>query len=190
MKSVAVFCGARHGHDPVYTEAARQLGSEMGQRGLNLVYGGGHVGLMGEVADACLAAGGDVVGVIPDFMVARELAMQNLTELHVTDSMHTRKALMASRADAFIALPGGFGTLDELFEILTWRQIGLHGKPIGLLNIAGYYDALLGFVEHATKAGFVGERERTFLQVATTPQAMLDLLAKAPQPANGEWERG
>lgn len=190
MKSVAVFCGARHGHDPVFTAAARELGREIGLRGLALVYGGGHVGLMGEVADACLSVGGQVVGVIPDFMVARELAMQNLTELHVTDSMHTRKALMAARADAFIALPGGFGTLDELFEILTWRQIGLHGKPIGLLNISSYYDALLAFVEQATSAGFVGEREHTFLRVATTPQAMLDALAKAPQPSNGEWGRG
>lgn len=189
MKSVAVFCGARHGSDPVYTLAARDLGVEIARRGLALVYGGGHVGLMGEVADACLAAGGEVVGVIPDFMVARELAMQNLTELHVTDSMHSRKALMASRADAFIALPGGFGTLDELFEILTWRQIGLHGKPIGLLNIAGYYSSLLDFVAKATDAGFVGARERGFLRVAETSAAILDALAISPQPITGEWER-
>lgn len=190
MKSVAVFCGARHGTRPEYTIAARELGTEIAKRGMTLVYGGGHVGLMGEVADACLAAGGQVTGVIPDFMVARELAMQNLTELHVTDSMHTRKALMASRADAFIALPGGFGTLDELFEILTWRQVGLHGKPIGLLNTSNYYASLLDFVSQSIEAGFVGERESAYLQVAGTAAAMLDALAKAPQPAKGEWERG
>ncbi|MBS1154963.1 MAG: family Rossman fold protein [Proteobacteria bacterium] len=189
MKSVAVFCGARHGARPEYTVAARELGTEIAKRGMTLVYGGGHVGLMGEVADACLAAGGKVTGVIPDFMVARELAMQNLTELHVTDSMHTRKALMASRADAFIALPGGFGTLDELFEILTWRQVGLHGKPIGLLNTSNYYGSLLDFVSQAISDGFVGERESAFLQVAGTAAAMLDALAKAPQPVRGEWER-
>lgn len=190
MRSVAVFCGARHGIRPEFTAAARDLGTEIAKRDLSLVYGGGHVGLMGEVADACLAAGGRVVGVIPDFMVARELAMQNLTELHVTDSMHTRKAMMASRADAFIALPGGFGTLDELFEILTWRQVGLHGKPIGLLNTSNYYASLLDFVNQAISSGFVGERESHYLQVADTAAGMLDILSQAPQRNIGEWERG
>ena len=189
MKAVAVFCGARHGNRREYEAAAREMGAELAARGLALVYGGGHVGLMGVVADACLAAGGRVVGVIPQFMVERELAMDGLTELHVTDSMHTRKALMAERADAFIALPGGFGTLDELFEILTWRQVGLHGKPVGLLNTAGYYGSLIRFIQDACAAGFVGERERTFLQIAETPSGLLDALAQIPQDISGAWER-
>lgn len=188
MKSVAVFCGARQGNRPEYVQAARELGTELARRGMTLVYGGGHVGLMGKVADACLACGGKVVGVIPDFMVARELAMQGLTELHVTDSMHTRKALMADRADAFIALPGGFGTLDELFEILTWRQIGLHGKPIGLLNVGDYYSGLLSFVARAAEEGFVGETEHTFLQIQDTPTKLLDDLALLPQGKEGVWK--
>ncbi|SFN76159.1 hypothetical protein SAMN05660284_02219 [Formivibrio citricus] len=189
MKSVAVFCGARHGNRPAYAAAARELGAELAKRDLTLVYGGGHVGLMGVVADACLAAGGKVVGVIPDFMVARELAMPGLTELHVTDSMHTRKAQMADRADAFIALPGGFGTLDELFEILTWRQIGLHGKPIGLLDVDGYYSGLKSFVARAVEEGFVGETESTFLQMQETPAKLLDDLALLPQGGEGAWAR-
>lgn len=189
MKAVAVFCGARHGNRREYEAAAREMGAELAARGLALVYGGGHVGLMGVVADACLAAGGRVVGVIPQFMVERELAMDGLTELHVTDSMHTRKALMAERADAFIALPGGFGTLDELFEILTWRQIGLHDKPIGLLNTAAYYAELTGFIARAIGDGFVGERESRLLQVADTPAALLDLLACQPGQPGGEWSR-
>ena len=189
MKSVAVFCGARHGASPEYTLAARMLGAEIAQRGMTLVYGGGHVGLMGVVADACLAAGGQVVGVIPDFMVARELAMDGLTELHVTDSMHSRKALMAERADAFIALPGGFGTLDELFEILTWRQVGLHSKPIGLLNVDGYYSGLLSFITRAIEEGFVGETESVFLQMQDTPAKLLDDLTLLPQGPEREWAR-
>lgn len=190
MKSVAVFCGARAGNSPFYVEAARQLGSELAQRGLSLVYGGGHVGLMGTVADACLAAGGKVVGVIPQFMVERELAMTGLSELHITDSMHSRKALMAERADAFIALPGGFGTLDELFEILTWRQIGLHDKPIGLLNIQGYYTELLGFIKHAVKEGFVSASDSANLLMQESPSRLLDDLARQPQGKGGQWTRG
>lgn len=189
MKSVAVFCGARHGDRPEYTAAARELGRELAHRQLALVYGGGHVGLMGEVADACLAAGGKVIGVIPQFMVERELAMRGLTELHITDSMHTRKAMMAERADAFIALPGGFGTLDELFEILTWRQISLHDKPIGLLNISGYYSGLLSFVTRAVEDGFVGPNESTFLQMQDSPAKLLDDLALLPGMPEGQWQK-
>ena len=189
MKAVAVYCGARHGARPEYTAAARELGAELARRDLTLVYGGGHVGLMGVVADACLAAGGKVVGVIPQFMVERELAMRGLTELHITDSMHERKAIMAERADAFIALPGGFGTLDEMFEILTWRQIGLHDKPIGLLNIGGYYSGLLSFVARAVEEGFVGESESTFLQMQATPAALLDDLALLPGIPEGQWQK-
>lgn len=189
MKTVAVFCGARHGARPEYTAAARELGAELAARDLTLVYGGGHVGLMGVVADACLAAGGKVIGVIPQFMVERELAMQGLTELHVTDSMHSRKALMAEHADAFIALPGGFGTLDELFEILTWRQIGLHDKPIGLLNTQRYYSSLLSFIARAVEDGFVGQMESTFLQLQDTPGKLLDDLALLPGLTEGAWEK-
>lgn len=189
MKAVAVFCGARHGLRAEYAEAARELGTEIARRGLALVYGGGHVGLMGIVADACLGAGGRVVGVIPDFMVERELAMDGLTELHVTDSMHSRKALMAERADAFIALPGGFGTLDELFEILTWRQVGLHDKPVGLLNFSGYYDSLLDFLRFSAEEGFVGAKERTLLQVADSPAGLLDALMQVPHEEGGAWAR-
>lgn len=189
MKSVAVFCGARHGNRPEYTAAARELGAELAKRDLTLVYGGGHVGLMGVVADACLAAGGKVVGVIPQFMVERELAMHGLTELHVTDSMHTRKAMMAERADAFIALSGGFGTMDELFEILTWRQIGLHDKPIGLLNTQQYYSGLISFLTRAVEDGFIGDTESTFLQLADTPATLLDDLALLPGQPEGIWEK-
>ena len=189
MKSVAVFCGARHGNRPEYAAAARELGTELAKRGLKLVYGGGHIGLMGVVADACLAAGGEVLGVIPQFMVERELAMRGLTELHITDSMHTRKAMMAERADAFIALSGGFGTLDAFFEILTWRQIGLHDKPIGLLNTENYYAGLLSFLTRAIEDGFIGETESHFLQLADTPAALLDDLALLPGKDTGKWMR-
>ncbi|WP_028452429.1 LOG family protein [Chitinilyticum aquatile] len=186
MKKVAVFCGARSGHDPVHAEAARALGRELAARGLTLVYGGGNVGLMGEVASAALDAGGEVIGVIPQFMALRELAYAACTDLIVVDSMHTRKAKMAELADAFIALPGGLGTFDELFEILTWSQIGLHGKPIGLLNVAGFYDGLLVFLNQVAANGFVREAELEAVQVSGDIPALLDLLANRPQ-REGEW---
>ncbi|HEV3083366.1 MAG TPA: TIGR00730 family Rossman fold protein, partial [Gemmataceae bacterium] len=143
MTTVCVFCGSRSGGQPLYAAAARQLGISLVARGMDLVYGGGHVGLMGILADAVLRGGGEVVGVIPQALVERELAQEGLTRLEVVDTMHQRKAAMADLADAFAALPGGYGTADELFEILTWAQLGMHAKPIGLLNISGFFDPLL-----------------------------------------------
>ncbi|GHD58407.1 LOG family protein [Jeongeupia chitinilytica] len=180
MKSVVVFCGSRHGARPEYAEAARTLGRQLAERQIALVYGGGNVGLMGDVAQACLGASGRVVGVIPEFMVERELALAECTELLVVDSMHTRKAKMADIADGFIAMPGGFGTFDELFEILTWSQIGLHGKPVGVLNTAGYFDQLLGFIRQTVTEGFVRETEAERIAVADDPAALLDTLAATP----------
>ncbi|KAF0814257.1 LOG family protein YvdD [Andreprevotia sp. IGB-42] len=180
MKSVAVFCGSRHGANPAYGDAARATGRLLAEQGLTLVYGGGHVGLMGEVAQSCLQAGGRVIGVIPEFMVGRELALVGCTELHVVDSMHTRKAMMADLADAFIALPGGFGTFDELFEILTWGQIGLHGKPVGVLDVAGYYSGLQDFLQKTVQEGFVHDAECAKLQFADEPARLLELLMNTP----------
>jgi uncharacterized protein (TIGR00730 family) len=176
MQSVCVFCGSSAGARPEYAEAARRLGAALARRGLGLVYGGGHVGLMGVLADAALAAGGAVVGVIPQALVDRELAHGRLTELLVVGTMHERKALMADRADAFAALPGGFGTADELFEILTWAQLGLHAKPVGLLNVAGFFGPLLGWVDAAVCEGFLRPEHRDLLAVAGEPEALLELL--------------
>lgn len=188
MQHVVVFCGARHGTDPAHTEAARRLGAALATSGRTLVYGGGHVGLMGEMADGALAAGGKVVGVIPHFMVERELAHGELSELVVVDSMHTRKAKMAELADAFIAMPGGFGTLDELFEILTWAQIGLHGKPVALLNTHGYFDGLLAFMRTAAQEGFVRMDEVERLVVDADVAMLLQRLAAIPVSDAG-WRR-
>jgi uncharacterized protein (TIGR00730 family) len=153
--SVAVYCGARCGDDPAFSAAARTLGRLIAEDGVVLVYGGGHVGLMGVLADAALAAGGRVVGVIPQSLVDREVGHAGLTELHVVKTMHERKHLMAERADAFIALPGGIGTLEELYEVWSWQQLGYHDKPVALLNVAGYYDALLAFMRVSHERGFV-----------------------------------
>jgi uncharacterized protein (TIGR00730 family) len=152
---VCVFCGSATGADPVFAAAARSFGRLLASRGTALVYGGGHVGLMGALADAVLVAGGSVIGVIPERLAARELAHHGLTELHVVPSMHERKAKMASLADAFVALPGGLGTLDELFEIWTWAQLGFHAKPIGLLDVAGFFAPLLELTRHMVEQGFV-----------------------------------
>lgn len=187
MKKVAVFCGSRMGNDSAYADAARALGAELAKRGMTLVYGGGNVGLMGEVASAALDAGGEVIGVIPQFLAMRELAYAACTDLIVVDSMHTRKAKMAELADAFIALPGGLGTFDELFEILTWSQIGLHGKPIGLLNVDGFYDGMLVFLNQVAASGFVREGELAAMQVSGSIAGLLDLLAARPS-REAEWE--
>lgn len=173
MKSICVFCGASSGHDPVYRNAAAEFGRLLGEQGIELVWGGGHVGLMGVVANAVLAAGGRSFGVIPSFMVERELAHPDSTELLVVDSMHTRKAAMAERADAFVALPGGFGTLDELFEIVTWAQLGLHAKPIGLLDISGFFQPLLGMANHLEREGFVKTPHLGLLCHAGQPDTLL-----------------
>jgi uncharacterized protein (TIGR00730 family) len=183
MRSVCVFCGSSAGAAPVYAEAARRLGQALAARGLELVFGAGHVGLMGALADAVLAAGGRAVGVIPQALVDKELAHGGLTELVVVDTMHQRKALMADRADAFAALPGGFGTADELFEILTWSQLGLHGKPVGLLNVAGFFDPLLSWLDRAVVDRFLRPEHRELLRVAGAPD---ELLAALQAPAAGQ----
>ncbi|MEP7295771.1 MAG: TIGR00730 family Rossman fold protein [Burkholderiales bacterium] len=183
--SLCVYCGSRPGELPVYAEAARAVGAEIGRRGWQLVYGGGRAGLMGEVADATLAAGGSVVGVIPESLMGRELGHRGLTELHVVDTMHQRKTLMAERSDAFLALPGGIGTFEELFEVWTWRQLGYHDKPLGLLNVADYYGAMLGFLAHAREQGFMTSAQTDLLQVGDDPLALLQRLAELAPQATG-----
>lgn len=177
--SVAVYCGARCGDDPAFTAAARTLGRLIAEDGVVLIYGGGHVGLMGVLADAALAAGGRVVGVIPQSLVDREVGHAGLTELHVVKTMHERKHLMAERADAFIALPGGIGTLEELFEVWSWQQLGYHDKPIAMLNVAGYYDALLEFMRASHLHGFVSATQHQALLVDDDAARLLKRLRQA-----------
>jgi uncharacterized protein (TIGR00730 family) len=172
-RRIAVFCSSSPGNDPGFAAAARELGACLAAEGRELVYGGGRVGLMGELADAVLAAGGRVTGVIPEALLAREVAHQGLTELHVVASMHARKAGMADLSDAFVALPGGFGTLDELFEIVTWAQLGLHARPIGLLDVNGYFGALRAFVARAVADALVRPEHRDLLIVDTSPAPLL-----------------
>ena len=178
MRRVCVFCGASSGRSPAYAEGARSFGAALAGRGLGLVYGGGRVGLMGAVADAALAGGGEVVGVIPQELVDRELAHGGLTELRVVGSLHERKALMSELADGFVALPGGLGTLDELLEQLTWSQLGLHAKPIGLLDVEEYWRPLIELARHATGAGFVRESDLAAIAVASDADALLDRLER------------
>ena len=173
MRSLCVYCGSSSGDDPAYVAAARSVGAELARRSIEVIYGGAHVGLMGQVADAALAAGGRVIGVIPQQLVRKELAHRQLTALHITSSMHARKAKMAELAEGFLALPGGVGTLEEIFEIWTWAQLGLHGKPVGLLNVAGYFDHLVRFVDHATASGFIRPEQRGMLIVEPTIGALL-----------------
>ena len=176
MRSICVFCGASAGHDPLYATTAGALGRELAARSIELVTGGGRVGLMGVVADAALGAGGRVTGVIPRSLEEREVAHRGLTRLHVVETLHERKALMHALSDAFVALPGGFGTLDELFEAVTWAQLGIHTKPIGLVNVGGYFDDLLAFVEGATAQGFVSGANRALLTVREDVATLLDAL--------------
>jgi uncharacterized protein (TIGR00730 family) len=188
--SICVYCGSRHGVRPSYTAAARALGEAIGSRGWQLVYGGGKVGLMGEVADATLAAGGRVVGVIPDSLMRREVGHAGLHELHVVPTMHQRKQMMAERADAFVALPGGIGTLEELYEVWTWRQLGYHASPIGLLNIDGYYNELLRFMQNTVDQGFLADEQMAALRVGEDPQALLlDLAQDSPRPPGSNFGR-
>lgn len=182
--SLCVYCGSRPGATPAYADVARQVGQWIGQHGGQLVYGGGRGGLMGVVADATLAAGGRVIGVIPRALVDREHAHRGCTELHVVDTMHERKRLMAEHADAFLALPGGIGTFEEFFETWTWRQLGYHDKPIGLLNQDGYYDALLAFVRHSVASGFMDGSQMQLMQTGSQWQPLLQsLVAAAGFPA-------
>jgi uncharacterized protein (TIGR00730 family) len=180
LRAVALYCGSLTGRDPRYREAAETFGRTLAGRGLDLVYGGGSVGLMGIAANAALAAGGVVVGVIPQFLLDREVGHGGVTELVVVSSMHERKSIMAARADAFVALPGGVGTLEELFETWTWTLLGLHAKPCGVLNVAGYFDPLLAFLDRMVAEGFVAPEHRDLLQVDDDPAALLDRLAAAP----------
>ena len=177
MKRICVFAGSSHGGRPNYRAAAEGLGCALAARGIGVVFGGGRVGLMGALADAALRAGGQVVGVIPAALEAKELAHAGLTELRVVASMHERKAMMADLSDGFVVLPGGWGTLDELFEILTWGQLGLHAKPCGLLNVDGYFDRLLSFMQHAIDERFVRPENGSMLSVGTDPGALLDAMA-------------
>lgn len=177
--SLCVYCGSRPGDDQRYVDAANAVGTWIGRRGGRLVYGGGNNGLMGVVADATLAAGGSVVGVIPESLVIKEFAKHDCTELHVVQSMHQRKQMMAERADAFVALPGGIGTFEELFEVWTWRQLGYHDKPIGLLNVAGYYDALTVFLRQSVESGFMGPWQMDLLQVSDQVDDLLPRLIQA-----------
>ncbi|HEY3444313.1 MAG TPA: TIGR00730 family Rossman fold protein [Paludibaculum sp.] len=177
MNSVCVYCGSSSRAAEHYFQAARATGEAIAARGWELVYGGARVGLMGVVADTVLARGGSVVGVIPRALVEKEVAHRGLTVQHVVESMHDRKALMGELADSFLALPGGFGTLDELFEMLTWSQLGFHAKPIGLLNTAGYFDGLLSFCDRAVDDGFVHAAHRAMIHTGTDPDALLEQMA-------------
>ena len=176
--SICVYCGSRPGESGLYADAARSIGTEIGLRGWQLVYGGGRAGLMGVVADAALAAGASVIGVIPQSLMVRELGHTGLTELHVVETMHQRKMMMAERSDAFLALPGGIGTFEELFEVWSWRQLGYHDKPLGLLNVAGYYDALLGFLQQSHEQGFMSQMQLDLLHVDSEPLPMLQRLGE------------
>lgn len=185
--SICIYCGSRSGDDPAFAAAARAVGRAIGERGWQLVYGGGRVGLMGEVANAALDAGARVVGVIPRALVEREQGHRGLDELIVVDTMHERKRLMAMHSDAFVSLPGGIGTFEELFETWTWLQLGYHAKPVGVLNVAGYYDGLLAFVEHAVARGFMTRAQRELLHTGVEAAALLEQLAAlARRAAPGE----
>lgn len=181
--SLCVYCGSRPGDDPAFEAAARAVGTAIGRRGWRLVYGGGRAGLMGSVADAALAAGAQVVGAIPQALMGRELGHRGLTELLVVETMHERKRLMAERSDAFVALPGGIGTFEEVFEAWTWLQLGYHDKPVGLLNAAGYYDGLLSFLQHSVARGFVPTAQHALLEVQADADALLDRLAARARAA-------
>ncbi len=183
LRRVGVFCGSSNGADPVYAGAAAAMGRALADAGIELVYGGGAVGLMGVVADAVMGAGGTVVGVIPSGLFSREVAHVAISELHHTATMHERKALMYELSDAFVAMPGGLGTLDELFETLTWAQLGLHDKPVGLLDVAGYFDGLVRFIETTVQEGFTKQRHVQRLVSDSSPEALLARLsAVAPLP--------
>ncbi|MFT8371276.1 TIGR00730 family Rossman fold protein [Acetobacter sp.] len=187
MRRICVFCGSSAGRGSVYLHAAEQLGLLMARRGIGLVYGGASVGLMGAVANAVLAGGGQVTGVIPQALVAREVAHNGLEDLRIVGSMHERKALMADMSDAFIALPGGIGTLEELFEVWTWTQLGNHAKPCGVLNVNGFYSTLGTFLDHVVAEGFLKPAHRAILQVGQTPEDLLDGLAQWHPPQETKW---
>ncbi|WP_095162066.1 TIGR00730 family Rossman fold protein [Pseudomonas sp. Irchel 3F5] len=187
VRSVCVFCGASTGVNPAYREAAIALGQTIAARGLTLVYGGGAVGLMGIVADAAMAAGGEVIGIIPEALKNAEIGHTGLTRLEVVDGMHARKARMAELSDAFVALPGGLGTLEELFEVWTWGQLGYHAKPLGLLDVNGFYSKLGSFLDHVVEEGFVRPQHRAMLQLADSPAELLDAMDNFEAPVLPKW---
>ncbi|MEO8660456.1 MAG: TIGR00730 family Rossman fold protein [Bryobacteraceae bacterium] len=187
MKRICVFCGSNPGLGDAYMEAARTLGRSLAESGVGLVYGGAKVGMMGAIADAALAAGGEVVGVMPSSLIQSEIAHRGLTELHEVTSMHERKALMEQLSDGFIAMPGGFGTLDEFCEILTWAQLAIHRKPCGLLNVAGYYDAFLTFLDHAVGQHLLKAQHRQLILVDDSPHALLERMKQYAPVHHEKW---
>ena len=187
MQALCVFCGSNAGRRPAYSEAARAMGELLARRGITLVYGGGRVGLMGVIADACLAAGGKVIGVIPRLLQEKELAHHTLTEMHVVGTMHERKAMMADLADGFLALPGGFGTWDEFCEVFTWSQLGIQSKACALLNVEGYYDPMLALADRATEEGFLRPEHRGLLLVDEDGERLLDRMQRFEFPAVPKW---
>lgn len=187
MKRICVFCGSNPGLRPEYAAAAQGLARVMAERGIGLVYGGGHVGLMGIVADTIMAQGGEAIGVIPDALLRREVGHHGLTELHVVRSMHERKQLMADLSDGFVAMPGGYGTFEEFCEVITWSQLGIHPKPCGLLNVLGYYDALLAMFDHGVKEGFIHPRHRALVLEDTDPGALIDGMGAFLPPKTEKW---
>jgi uncharacterized protein (TIGR00730 family) len=189
IRSICVFCGSSHGFAPEYAEVAKEMGRAIAARGWTLVYGGGNVGLMGVVADAVLAAGGKVIGVIPEALLARELGHHGVTELRVVNTMHERKALMADLADAFVALPGGIGTFEEFFEVLTWAQLGIHKKPCGLLNTRGYYEPVMDLLGNAVKEGFLKEDHKRMVLQSGAVEELLQQVENYTAPATAKWIR-
>jgi uncharacterized protein (TIGR00730 family) len=188
MRRVCVFCGSSPGARPAYGDAAEEFARLLVEEGIGVVYGGGAVGLMGRLADSVLAAGGEVIGVIPEALVAREIGHKGLSQLRVVGSMHERKALMADLADAFVALPGGLGTLEELFEVYTWTQLGLHRKPCGLLDVDGYYDGIARFLAHAVEERFLREEHRAMLMVERDPRALIERMRRfRPEATSPKW---
>lgn len=187
LNAICLYCGSSAGTDPAFRNAAQQLGAHFAHRGIRLIYGGGSVGLMGIAADACLAAGGQVTGVIPRLLMDKEVGHHGLTEIHVVENMHERKALMTQLSDGFIALPGGYGTLDELFEALTWLQLGYHRKPVGILNISGFYDHLIAFLDHARDQRFLRELHHDALNIAPELDSLLEKMRHAEAPDTAKW---
>ena len=187
LSSVCVFCGSNGGADPAYLAAAEAVGAGLAQRGIRIVYGGGRVGLMGALADSARAAGGEVVGVMPQALVDREIGHTGIDDLRVVDTMHERKALMVELSDAFVALPGGIGTLEELFEVYTWAQLGIHAKPLALLDVAGYYEPLAAFLDHAVAQRFLRPETRGMLAVADSIEGVLETFERWRPPAMHKW---
>src|SRR5450755_2922847 len=187
---ICVFCGSNSGINPAYRDAAIHLGRLLAERGIELVYGGGNIGLMGVLADAVLQSHGRVIGVIPESLLAKEVGHRSLTELRVVKSMHERKSLMADLSDGFIAMPGGFGTFEEFCEVVTWSQLGIHVKPCGLLNVEGYYDPLLDLFDHAVSEGFLREENRRLVLEDRDPERLLEKMAQFRAPAVGKWISG